>query len=382
MSSVKKPSDIQSASMQRLALEFARPSMVLARDVYDEDGTIMVAAGSALTDRLITRLQNWEIKSVFVRNPRIELPPLPDALLEKTRHQVRLMVEHAFNLIRRAEKFSMSDDEQQTVHSIVEAATQDPLSVVHIAHIDRNSRDILSHSVNIALLSTATALSMGIKNSAHLNELALSALLHDIGILMIPQDLTARRWKLTAEEALIYREHTNWGLTILRQSSFPPSVSLVAHEHHENADGSGYPNQLTRDFLHPFSRIVSAVNVYENLCAGSSDCKGCQASLAYESIMTGAGTRFDMKVAKALRARLPMYPTGSLVELTNGLIGVVLSATPSLPHRPHLEILADADESMLENPFSLDLADLENQTVFVKNVLSGEKAARFLTNTP
>ena len=152
MSSVKKPSDIQSASMQRLALEFARPSMVLARDVYDEDGTIMVAAGSALTDRLITRLQNWEIKSVFVRNPRIELPPLPDALLEKTRHQVRLMVEHAFNLIRRAEKFSMSDDEQQTVHSIVEAATQDPLSVVHIAHIDRNSRDILSHSVNIALL--------------------------------------------------------------------------------------------------------------------------------------------------------------------------------------------------------------------------------------
>ena len=89
-----------------------------------------------------------------------------------------------------------------------------------------------------------------------------------------------------------------------------------------------------------------------------------------------------MKVAKALRARLPMYPTGSLMELTNGLIGVVLSATPSLPHRPHLEILADADESMLENPFSLDLADLENQTIFVKNVLSDEKAARFLTNTP
>lgn len=56
MSAANKPTEIQSASMHRLALEFARPSMVLAQDVYDEDGTIMVSAGSALTDRLITRL--------------------------------------------------------------------------------------------------------------------------------------------------------------------------------------------------------------------------------------------------------------------------------------------------------------------------------------
>ena len=59
-------------SLQRLALEFVRPDMVLARDVYDEDGTIMLSAGTALTDRLIARLQKWEILSVFVRNPRIE----------------------------------------------------------------------------------------------------------------------------------------------------------------------------------------------------------------------------------------------------------------------------------------------------------------------
>ncbi|MHC1761562.1 MAG: HD-GYP domain-containing protein [Negativicutes bacterium] len=381
MSADGKSTERQSPSMQRLALEFVRPAMILARDVYDENGTIMVAAGSTLTERLITRLQNWEIKSVFICNPRIELPPLPVALQERTRRQVLLMVEHAFNMIRRAEQFSMSEDEQQTVHSVVEAATQDPLSVVHMAHIDRNSRDVLSHSVNIALLSTATALSMGIKSSVHLNELALSALLHDIGLLMIPQDLIARRWQLTAEETLIYREHTNWGHAILQQSAFPSSVALVAHEHHENADGSGYPNQMTGDSLHPFSRIVSAVNAYENFCAGASDCKGCQASLAYESTMAGAGTRFDMKVAKALLSRLPMYPIGSLVELTNGLIGVVMSATPSMPHRPHLKILADAEELALEKPFSLDLADLENQTIFVKNVLSDEKASRFITNT-
>ena len=63
-------------SMQRLALEFVRPNMLLARDVYDQDGTIIIAAETSLTERLIQRLKNWEILSVFVRNPLIELPPI------------------------------------------------------------------------------------------------------------------------------------------------------------------------------------------------------------------------------------------------------------------------------------------------------------------
>lgn len=369
-------------AMQRLALALVQPGMVLARDVYDQEGTIMVSAGTALTERLISRLGHREILSVFVRNPRIELPPISPAVQEATRNRARLMVEHAFNVIRRAEQFSMSEEEQQTVHSVVETATQDPRALIHMAHIDRNSRDIMTHSVNVSLLSTATALSMGIKSADPLHELALAALLHDIGLLMIPQDLIARRTGLSSEEAAIYREHTNWGYAILEQAAnLPPSIAQVALEHHENADGTGYPGQLTGNSLHPFSRIVSAVNAYENLCAGGSDSKGSQANLAYEAIMAGAGTRFDLKVAKALLSRLPMYPTGSVVKLTNGFVGLVVSASQDMPHRPKIKILATADEVKLETPFLLDLVDLENQTLFVENVLTDEEAAQFTPAT-
>jgi HD-GYP domain-containing protein (c-di-GMP phosphodiesterase class II) len=369
-------------AMQRLALSLVQPGMVLARDVYDQEGTIMVSAGTALTQRLISRLGSREILSVFVRNPRIELPPISPAVQEATRNRARLMVEHAFNVIRRAEQFSMSEEEQQTVHSVVETVTQDPRALIHMAHIDRNSRDIMSHSVNVSLLSTATALSMGIKSADPLHELALSALLHDIGLLMIPQDLIVRRTSLSSEEAAIYREHTNWGYAILEQAAnLPASIAQVALEHHENADGTGYPSQLTGNSLHPFSRIVSAVNAYENLCAGGSDCKGNQANLAYEAIMAGAGTRFDLKVAKALLSRLPMYPTGSVVKLTNGFVGLVVSASQDMPHRPKIKILATADEIKLETPFLLDLVDLENQTLFVENVLNDEEAAQFTPAT-
>jgi HD-GYP domain-containing protein (c-di-GMP phosphodiesterase class II) len=367
--------------MQRIALEFVKPGMVLARDVYDEDGTIMVSGGISLTEQMIIRLLRREILSVFVRNPRIELPEISEAIQEVTRARARMMVEHAFSAIRRAEQFSMSADEQQVVHKVVDEITQDPLAIMHMAHINRNSRDIMAHSVNVSLLSTATALAMGINNPATLRELALAALLHDIGLLMIPQDLISRRDNLKPEETLIYREHTNWGFAILKQSSaLPDPVALVAQEHHEHADGTGYPHQLTRSSLHPFSRIITAVNSYENICVACSKHSGCQAHWAYESVMAGAGSRFDLNVTKALLARLPMYPQGILVELTNGLVGVVLSSSQDLPHRPRLKILASLNGEILKEPFILNLADLDTQTLFIKDVLDDETASTFLVD--
>lgn len=367
-------------SLQRLALAFVRPGMALARDVYDEDGTIMLSAGTVLTERLISRLEKRQILSVFVRNPCIELPEISDSVKEATRSRARMMVEHAFNAIKKAEQFSMSEEEQKIVHKVVEEVTQDPLAVVHMAHINRNSRDIMAHSVNVSLLSTATALAMGINNLETLHELALAALLHDIGLLMIPQDLLTRRDSLKPEENLIYREHANWGFAILQESdSLPRSVALVAQQHHEHADGSGYPHQLTNSTLHPFSRIVAAVNAYETMCITFAERSGCKTHLAYESILAGAGSRFDLQVAKALLTRLPMYPPGSLVELTNGLVGVVISADSNLPHRPTLKILGDSSDSLFKEHYLLDLVELENQTLFVKEVLSDERAAAFIS---
>ena len=95
--------------------------------------------------------------------------------------------------------------------------------------------------------------------------------------------------------------------------------------------------------------------------------------------MAGAGSRFDIQVAKALLSRLPMYPPGSLVELTNGLVGVVISADSALPHRPKLKILGDSEDALFKESYLFDLVELENQTVFVKEVLGDERAAAFIS---
>lgn len=380
MNNLAKSSEQKAASIQRIALQLSQPGMILAREVYDEDGNIMVAAGAELTGQMILRLKTRGILSAFVRNPLITLPEISPEVQEVTRNKARLMVEHAFNVIRRAEQFSMSAEDQLVVLTVVETVTQDPLTVVHLAHIHRNSHDIMAHSVNVALLSTAAALAMGINKPAILHELALCALLHDIGLLMVPQDLFSRRDSLNPDEILIYREHTNWGFAILKQTDeLPASVALVAQQHHEHADGTGYPLQLTNTSLHPYSRIIAAINAYDNFCASFAERRGCQAHLAYESVMSGAGSRFDLNVSKALLTRLPMYTQGSLVKLTNGLVGVVLSSSPDMPHRPKLKILGDSDGQALKETYLLNLTDLENQTLFVSDVLDDEAVGKIST---
>lgn len=366
--------------MQRLSLEFVRPDMILARDVYDQDGAIMIAADAKLTDRLIDRLRSREIASVFVRNPRIQLPEISDAVQEETRNRARLLVEQAFTIIRRAGRISLSDEEQTIVHDIVRETTQDPRSVFHLAHINRHSRDILAHSVNVALLSTATGMALGMQPSPELYDLALSALLHDIGQLMIPCDLLLRQSSLNPQELAIFREHTNWGFTLLRQASDLPSCAAsVAQEHHEHADGTGYPQQLTVDMLHPFSRIVAAVNSYESMCAGTACGSGQQVHLAYEALSSGAGTCFSLDVAKSLLSRLPMYPLGTTLELTDGSIGVVVSIPAALPHRPALNMLTGTDGAALKKTFTLDLAARENQTLFIKEILNDDRTANLIS---
>lgn len=365
--------------MQRLALDFVRPDMILARDVYDQDGAIMVAAGTKLTERLLARLRSREIGSVFVRNPRIKLPDISNTLQDETRSRARWMVEQTFSVIKQAGRITLSADEETIVHAIVKESTQDPRVGLHMAHINRHSQDVLSHSVNVSILSTATGLALGINDSADLHDLALAALLHDIGQLMIPQDILRRQSALNPQELAIFREHTNWGFTLLRQASnLPACVACVALEHHEHADGSGYPRQCTVNMLHPYSRIVAAVNSYENICATTQTRNGHHACAAYENLMSGAGSAFSLDVAKALLSRLPMYPVGMLVELTDGSIGAVVGVSPALPHRPELRILTDTRGNLLPQPFILDLAAIAHQTLFISEVLDDAKAANFI----
>lgn len=365
--------------MHRIALDFVLPGMTLARDIYDQDGTVMISAGMKLTEGIIIRLRSRGVFSVYVHNPIVDLPVLsPDhqhiAILE-----TRAMVEQAFATIRQAGRILLSAAEDQIIHEVVNSVLDNPVAALHTAHIHRHSRDLMSHSVQVALLSTLTAAAMGISDRPSLYEIAAGSLLHDIGKVMIPSDLLVRSHSLTSEEELLYREHTRWGYTILsRASDLPISIARVALEHHEHVDGSGYPENLYHEAMLPAARIIAVTNAYERLFSEVSFRNGNDHYRAFEAIQNGAGTLFDLEPSRALLSQIPKYPNGTLVELNNSFIGAVTFTKNNFQHRPIIEIIYNPEGLAVDPPYTLDLSDIDRQHLFIKTVLDDERAAQIL----
>jgi len=354
--------------VQRIALSFVQPGMILALDVFAEDGTIILSSETKLSERMISRLNAWNVISVYVKNPWIDLPQISELAQEEVRVKAREFVEESFNAIQNADRLEVSPEEQEKLKELIQDVLREPRAIINLAHIERHSQDIFAHSVNVALLATATAVSMGIENQDDLYSIALGALLHDIGKLMIPSDILARESSLNPEEADIYKEHSNWGFLILSKVENMPLAARIAKEHHENYDGSGYSSRLVGKSIHAFSRIVAVAEVYESLYSEAAATKGANSSVAYEAITAGSGKLFDPDAARALLSRIPLYPVGTMVLLTNGFMGLVTEVNKSLPHRPKLQLLAHPDGSTISPPMHLDLADFENLTVFIDRI--------------
>lgn len=347
--------------MNRISIENVLPGMILTRNVYDEAGKVMITANMELSERIIGHLRSRNISDIYVQRPDAELPALSTEDREQAIGETCAMVEQVFDTIREAGSVLLSSAEDQLIHDVVNSVLENPAAVVHTARIQRHSSDLMSHSLHVSLLAVVTAAGMGITDRTTLYETAVSALLHDIGQIMIPAVLIRCNDDLSLQEQVLYQEHTNWGYTILSKSSdLPATVARVALEHHEHVDGSGYPNKLLQDAMLPVSRIIAVVNAYERIVSSVPCQNSNNYHRAYETVLSEAGTFYDLDAARCLLSQVPIYQNGTVVELTNGLTGKVTASKKDHQHRPVVEISTHQ---------SLDLSSQACQDILINNIV-------------
>ena len=158
-----------------------------------------------------------------------------------------------------------------------------------------------------------------------LENLAVAAMLHDIGKFGIDEAILHKREKFTPEEMEIMKTHPRNAYDIL---SAIPEISSVSRNailyHHENVDGSGYYN-LSRDKQTAYTKILHVVDVYDALCSERKYREAYSPSEAIEYIMGNADKMFDPIVVKALAYKFPLYPVGLTLKLSNGEEAIVYS---------------------------------------------------------
>ena len=364
-------------SVQRVLVSELKIGMVTARNVFNAEGKLLLAAGQEVTESYIRRLQDLSIYAIYVRNPYFSDVEIPTIIDEETRQSSIQTVKRGLEALRNKRADLAVAEFQQSARRIVAEIIRNRQAMIHLTEIRAHDDCTFAHSVDVCILSVLVATAMDYPES-RLNELAVGALMHDVGKLQVGQNLLIKPDKLTDEEMVQMRRHPWLGFEILRAQRGQLSISSihVALQHHEKYDGTGYPRGLAGTDIHEFSRIVSMVDVYDAVTSDRPYRKALLPHEAYELMLVSGSQHFDPEILPIFLGKIALYPVGTAVRLNTGDIGVVTLVEPGWPTRPVVRLIMDKHRRLYPGEVTLDMRN--HLTVFIDQVVDGKSLSNLI----
>ncbi len=191
------------------------------------------------------------------------------------------------------------------------------------------------HALNVAVLSMMLAREVGLGKD-EMRDLGMGALFHDVGKGRVPIQRFSKGNLTTLNKVVreYYREHPFIGAKIVSAfPDFPPAALEVVLKHHETLDGQGFPSGLPAGDIPLLARIVAIANAYDRYC-NKKDESGYATPHEALKAMYGRKGKLDQMLLATFIRNIGVYPPGSIVELSNGLPGMVISSNPRESFRP------------------------------------------------
>jgi len=275
------------------------------------------------------------------------------ALVEKIRLQreASARIEHAFvdtaktihdvekNLLAHPEK--TVEQAHRLVGQIADSILSAPELAIHVMGDTIGGEELYFHSLNVTMLSLMMARDIKLPPEA-VQPLGMGALFHDIGRREIPDKILMKMDPLTQSERKYYELHCEFGAKIGQQLKFPSATIAIIREHHEMADGSGYPMKLKGDQINLLARIVAIANYYDELCNPQNILNALTPHEALANMFAKLRTKFDPRLLQVFVRCLGVYPPGTIIQLSNGVIGMVATINTAKPMKP-MVVIYDAD---------------------------------------
>jgi putative nucleotidyltransferase with HDIG domain len=240
------------------------------------------------------------------------------------------------------------------VNDMVDTALMEGDVAVHALNGNRSSDAHYVHPLNVTVLALIMAKSVEMtKEDARL--LGMAALFHDIGKAEISDKILLKKDLLTKSEQAHYEQHSEIGARMAQEVGLPVRIGKVILQHHEHADGSGYPKHLRGEQTDRLARLIALVNGYDNLCNPNNFALAKTPYEALAHMYANQRAKYDESLLKRLIKSLGIYPPGSIVQLSTGSYATVISVNPNKPLRPYV-MLHDPLTDRLE-PQIMDLRE-------------------------
>lgn len=337
-------------------------------DVEYEDGQARprhsAPIGAPAPDEFAAKRIRYEILDKFTDGPSGERPAYPDRVpLEAELAQAHELNRNTLALIDgvlRDTRLGRSLDTAAAKHAVsglVQSILRNPDALVWFNQLKNKDEYAAEHGLRVCVLALAFGRHLALAEPG-LHALGLGALLHDIGETKIPADILNKTEPLTAEEFELMQSHVPRGAEILQSASgIPPAAIEVAQSHHERYDGSGYTAGLKGHEITLFGQIGAIVDSYDAITSDRPYHKGMSAHDALRKLYEWRRKDFDEKLVEQFIQCMGIYPIGSIVELSTGGIGVVVSVNRTRRLRPRVALVLDDAQQPYQPPRIVDLTD-------------------------
>ena len=222
------------------------------------------------------------------------------------------------------------------------------------------------HNVNVAVLSILTAKALHYKIE-HLKDIALGALLHDIGKAKVETSVLQKPMDLTVEEKRHVMEHPLLGHHLVENCNALPYLSKqIILLHHEKLDGTGYPLGLKSIEIPEYVQIVTVCDMYDAMTTNRIYRQKMPAYQVIDILLAESVYKLNPRILSTMLKSVWLFPPGSGVVLSDGRIGVVSYYKPINPTRPRVRILNFEGDFIPTNIQEVNLE--EAATIFIEDV--------------
>ncbi len=221
------------------------------------------------------------------------------------------------------------DEAQLLIEDIVEKLMCDDNVTLHLMNGKNEFEDIYFHSLNVAVIAMMIGRAKGYA-AKQLKELSFAALFHDMGKIKIPTAILRKQVPLTEPETNYLKLHTKYGLDLANQiEGFPEPAKTVIAQHHELRDGSGYPEGLKGDEIDELAQIVIVANAFDNLCHTPIASEQKIPYTALSHLYKNCKHLYKEENLNILIKFMGVFPPGTVVQLSNNMVGLVISVNAS-----------------------------------------------------
>lgn len=360
--------------MRLVKLEQCQPGARIGKSIYQDNGRVLLAKGTYLTDSLIRRLTQLNVFTVYIEDEVSEGIEIVDSIPVELKMEAANIITESLDAIADLNAVNIQGmmktgrvirSMQKVFKDIVQCLSSNQTALNLIATTKVYENHVYTHSLNVSIYACQLALENGLPLK-QIEEIGLGAMLHDLGKLSIPKEILNKPGKLTEEEYELVKTHCEVGFDILKKvHEIPLPVAHCALQHHERIDGAGYPRGLMDSEIHKYAKIISVADVFDAVTSHRSYRQAMLPHKGMEVLYGGNGTMFDSKQVELFKGCIAIYPPGLTVKLNDGRTGIVSQYNFEAVGRPVIRIIKDEEEQEV-TPYEIDLSSQDLLTIEIK----------------